>query len=273
VIISQGCLTSKEVRKMIEMLEIEDVVIACRVNDEGFIEGRKNLVFIHGSGGDHVVWDSQFDAMEKDFNMAALDLPGHGLSGGGGEEDVDRYMEWVRKAVEMLDMTKPVVVGHSLGAAVSLALALSSPELLSGIVLVGGGAKMPVSQMVFDAIGDNFQGFVDLSPDYAVHRENRESVRDVLLESFSRATPEIFFSDFTACNRFDIEGRLGDIIVPALIVCGDKDMMMPPKYSEVLHEKIERSRLEIIPQCGHFPMLEKSTTLSTLIREFSETLA
>jgi pimeloyl-ACP methyl ester carboxylesterase len=258
---------------MIRMLEIDGLGIACRVNDEGFIEGRKNLIFVHGSGGEHAVWKGQFDAIEEEYNLAAIDLPGHGLSGGRGEEEVYRYAEWVRKAAEILSMRTPVVVGHSLGAAISLALALSAPGLLSGIVLVGGGARMPVHQMVFDGIREKFQRFVEGSPYYAVYSENRESVKDVLLECFSRATPEVFFADFTACNGFTIEGRLGDIIIPTLIVCGDKDMMMPPKYSEALHENIEGSHLEIIPRCGHFPMLEKGTALSVLIKEFLERLA
>jgi pimeloyl-ACP methyl ester carboxylesterase len=257
---------------MIEMLKIKGRVIACRINDGGFAQERENVVFVHGSGGDHAVWDGQFEAMEKDYNMAALDLPGHGSSEGDGEKDVFRYMKWVEKTVEVLSVKKPVVVGHSLGAAISLALALTSPDMISGLVVVGGGARMPVSQMVFDAMRDNYQGFVDLSPDYAVHRENREAVRDLLLEGFSRAKPEVFYADFKACNGFDIEGRLAEILLPTLIVCGDKDMMMPPRYSEALHDKIESSRLEMIPRCGHFPMLEKSAAFTSLIREFLETL-
>jgi pimeloyl-ACP methyl ester carboxylesterase len=257
--------------KMITMLEIEGTGIACRVNDDGFVRGR-TLLFVHGSGGDHTVWDGQFDALERDFNMAALDLPGHGQSGGGGEEDVYRYVEWVRKTIKMLSIERPVVVGHSLGGAITLALGLTYPGIISGLIIVGGAARMPVSQMVFDAIRDNFKMFVELSPDYAVHRENREDVKEALLKGFSRARPEVFFGDFAACNRFDVEGQLGDIALPTLIVCGDKDMMMPPKYSEELHEKIAGSRLEIIPQCGHFPMLEKSAAFTTLIREFLETL-
>ena len=253
---------------MIKMLDVGGLGIACRVNDGSFIRRRKNLVFVHGSGGDHAVWDGQFNAMEKDFNMVALDLPGHGSSGGGGEEDVFLYMEWVRKAVEMLSMKSPVVVGHSLGAAISLALALTCPGMLSGIVVVGGGARMPVSQMVFDGIRDNFQGFVEISPDFAVHRENLEGLRGLLQEGFSRAKPDVFFGDFTACNGFDIEERLGEIKLPTLIVCGDKDRMMPPEFSEALNEKIEGSRLEMIPVCGHFPMLEKKAVFNTILGKF-----
>jgi len=260
-------------QEMVTILEIGGVEIACRVNAGGLIEGRKSLLFIHGSGGDHTVWDDQFDDLARDFNVVALDLPGHGLSGGGGEDDIYRYAEWVRKAVEALSLKNPVVVGHSLGAAVSLSLSLTCPGMLSGIVLVGGGARMPVGKMIFDGIRDNFKGFVELSPDYAVHRENREGVRDLLLEGFSQVTPEVFFADFTACNKFDVEKRLCEIDLPTLIVCGDKDMMMPPKYSEALHKQIESSRCEIIPRCGHFPMLEKSAVLTALIGEFSETFA
>ncbi len=257
---------------MVTMLEIEGTEIACRVNDGGLIEGRKSLLFIHGSGGDHTVWNDQLDDLARDFNVVALDLPGHGYSEGGGEEDVDLYREWVSKIITKLSIKKTVVIGHSLGGAITLALGLTYPGIVSGLVIVGGGARMPVNQMAFDAIRDNFKMFVELSPDYAVHRENREDVKETLLEGFSRARPEVFFGDFAACNRFDIEGQLGDIALPTLIVCGDSDMIMPPKYSEELHEKIAGSRLEIIPQCGHFPMLEKRAAVTNRIREFLGTL-
>jgi pimeloyl-ACP methyl ester carboxylesterase len=202
-----------------------------------------------------------------------FDLPGHGLSGGGGEEDVDRYMEWVRKVVEILSMKNPVIVGHSLGAAITIALALTCGNMLSGIVIVGGGARMPVDQMVFDGIEKDFTGFVDLAPYFSVHKKNRERLRGFLIDNFSQVTPEVFSGDFRSCNGFDVWQRLNSIRIPTLIICGENDKLMPPKYSGDLKERIEDSRLAIIPECGHFPMLEESAAFTALMREFLETLA
>ena len=77
---------------MIREMMIDGTAIACRVNDDGFVEGRKGIVFVHGSGGDHTRWDGQSKALQGEFNVAALNLPGHGLSGGAGERDVMRYV-------------------------------------------------------------------------------------------------------------------------------------------------------------------------------------
>jgi len=89
--------------------------------------------------------------MDGELNIIAVDLPGHGQSGGSGEREVALYAQWVKKAMEVLCPQKPVLIGHSLGAAVALELAIRYGDMLSGIVTVGGGAKMPVNPLVLEA--------------------------------------------------------------------------------------------------------------------------
>ncbi|HEX9156965.1 MAG TPA: alpha/beta hydrolase, partial [Syntrophales bacterium] len=116
---------------MIREVVIDGTPIACWVNDGGFVEGRKGIVFVHGSGGAHTLWEGQYKALQGEFNVASIDLPGHGLSGGKGEREVMRYVEWVKKTIGALGLRGPVLVGHSLGAAISLNFAIREGYLLS----------------------------------------------------------------------------------------------------------------------------------------------
>jgi pimeloyl-ACP methyl ester carboxylesterase len=110
---------------MIKEIIIDGTQIASWVNDGGFVEERKYLVFIHGSGGEHTLWENQYRVLQSDFNIAAVNLPGHGLSGGKGERDVMVYVEWVKKMITGLGIKRPpVLIGHSLGAAISLTFAI-----------------------------------------------------------------------------------------------------------------------------------------------------
>lgn len=56
--------------------------------------------------------------------------------------------------------------------------------------------------------------------------------------------------------------------IPTLVVCGDQDMLTPVKYSQYLAEKIQSSRLEIIKDCGHMLMLEKSDSFNQILAQF-----
>lgn len=67
---------------MIQEFAINDIRLACWINDSDFEAGKKCMVFIHGSGGDHAIWEEQYRVPQSEFNIVAVDLPGHGLSGG-----------------------------------------------------------------------------------------------------------------------------------------------------------------------------------------------
>ena len=66
--------------------------------------------------------------------------------------------------------------------------------------------------------------------------------------------------------------EVGKLTHPTLVVCGEKDMMTPPKYSKWLHENMPDTRLELIPDCGHMLMMEKPEELANLVVEFLKSL-
>jgi pimeloyl-ACP methyl ester carboxylesterase len=80
--------------------EIHSVTLASWVNSGKFAEGKRSLVFIHGSGGDHRTWIKQYTKFQDTFNVTVIDLPGHGQSGGNGEAEA--FNSILRTFVESL---------------------------------------------------------------------------------------------------------------------------------------------------------------------------
>jgi pimeloyl-ACP methyl ester carboxylesterase len=253
---------------MIKEVIIDGTAIACWVNDGGFVAGRKGIVFVHGSGGDHGVWRSQCGTLSGEFNVAAVDLPGHGLSGGAGEDDVSRYVEWVKKFIGTIGLVKPVLAGHSLGAAISLDFAVRHGGLLSAIVPVGGGCEMPVNKAIFEGLRDNAAATIDMILKFAVSKPNREAVTPALKDALLRIKPDLLSGDLKACDRLALAEDLSKIALPSLFICGDDDKMTPPDLSRFLAEKIAGAKLALIEGAGHYVMLEKADAFNSVLAEF-----
>jgi len=88
----------------------------------------------------------------------------------------------------------------------------------------------------------------------------------------SRNSPDLLLKDFTACDSFDIIKRVTSIRLPSLVLCGKEDRLTSPKYSELLHRHIDGSRLTLFDDCGHMPMLEKSSEFNESLFSFMKQL-
>ncbi len=87
---------------------------------EGIQEGKRPpLVLIHGSGGSHLYWHPHIRRLAG-YCVYALDLPGHGKSGGSGEQRIQTYAEIVRECLLEIGLHNAVIAGHSMGGAVAL---------------------------------------------------------------------------------------------------------------------------------------------------------
>lgn len=257
---------------MIRSHEVNGLKMACRTSPREWRAEKKTLVFIHGSGGDHTVWLHQCERLKHAFNIAAPDLPGHGRSEGRGEQDVAVYVEWVRQILEALAIEKPVLVGHSLGAAISLRYALTYGDRLAGIVPVGGGAAMPVNQLILEGLKTDPATVIAMAVKFSVAKSNRDRLSDILMKSMSAANPDVLYGDFLACDRHDVTATVSQILVPALVICGDQDKMTPPEMSRYLKDHIPGAQLALIKDAGHFVMLEKVEEFNQALSTFAESL-
>jgi pimeloyl-ACP methyl ester carboxylesterase len=257
---------------MVRFQDVNGLKMACWASPHPWQAAKKTLVFIHGSGGDHTVWLHQYTRLKNAFNIAALDLPGHGRSEGRGERDVAVYVEWVRQILAALAIEKPVLVGHSLGAAISLRYALTYGDKLAGIVPVGGGAAMPVNQLILEGLKTDPATVIAMAVKFSVAKNNRDRLSEILMKSMSAVNPDVLYGDFLACDKHDVTAMVSQILVPALVICGDQDKMTPPEMSRYLKDHIPGAQLALIKDAGHFVMLENVEEFNRAIGAFVASL-
>jgi len=257
---------------MLKLFPVKENQIACWVNPQDFGAHRQALVFLHGSGSNSSVWSYQYAKLHRQFDVAAVNLPGHGASGGHGEQDIAGYVSHVKDIIETLELTRPILIGHSMGAAVALSFAATCPQEISAIVSVGGSATLPVNPDILDGLMKNPDAALDLICKFSLAKENRPRLYDALRTSMSSSGIGILAGDMRACDKVNLTADLAKITVPALVVCGAQDKMTPPETSKALAAGISGARLALIEGAGHMVMMEKPDEFNDALTNFCQEL-
>jgi pimeloyl-ACP methyl ester carboxylesterase len=238
------------------------------IGRSGLVKGKEVVLFIHGAGGGEYTWSYQKCFFEKEFNPIIIELPGHGKSGGDGEQEIGRYAEHVHAFLNAIRLSKVTLVGHSMGGAIVQTLALTHPEVIHKIVLAGTGARLRVFPMILNGIKENFEETVRKITQFAYSRKTSSDLIERGISDLMRCRPEILYGDFLACDRFDNMNEVEKIDLRTLVLCGDEDELTPLKYSQFLHSRIKGSKIEILSNGGHMVMMELPQTFNEKIREF-----
>lgn len=224
------------------------------------------LLFCHGAGGSHRHWLYQVEEFQQ--RAVAVDLPGHGASGGEAANTVATYREFLRRFSSALHLNNFILAGHSLGGAVALDYALHHSDRLAGLILVASGARLRVAPPLLEACraGELPPGLVEFAYGPAAPAELLESAR----QEMAALSPSTYYADFSACNSFDCMDRLGEIDRPVLLICGAEDKMTPPRYSRYLKDHLPQAELVVIEKAGHMVMLEAPQAVNEAIASFVE---
>ena len=237
------------------------------------ITARPPIVLIHGAGGTHLFWPPAIRRLSG-YQVYALDLPGHGKSYGRGFQSISAYGAAVLKWMAAIGIYRAVFIGHSMGSAISLSLALDHHEQVSALALFGGGARLQVSQILLDSTSNptTFNNAVEKIAQWSFSPNSSQRLKELAAKRMSETRPSVLHGDFLACNEFNESGRIANISQPTLVLCGLEDKMTPPHYSKLLANNIPNAHLEIVPDAGHMVMLEQPQLATTAIEEFLSTI-
>ena len=231
------------------------------------------IVLIHGAGGDHLSWPAELRRL-PDHHVITLDLPGHGKTEGPGHQSIGNYARVVTEFVDFLGFSRAVFIGHDMGGAICLSLALDYPDRVAGIGLISTGSCLPIpSKILENAAGKPTLPLAikDLQEIF-LGSQTPEGLKEAILNRLKSTRQTLLLGDLLACDRFSMAGCLGGINTPVLVVCGTDDKFTPLHFSEMLSSQIPGAALQTVEGAGHLPMLEQPHRLAKMISIFLATI-
>ena len=252
----------------------------------GPADAERTLVFLHGLGGAQSTWANVLGEFADAYRIAALDLPGHGASDKLAPETTDYSIAGLANAVaqvlEQLDLAPAVLVGHSLGGAIALHLALERPKLAGGLVLVNSaGLGQEISTELLDRIEaepsrEEAKALLEL------YYEDKRLIRDRGVDEMyaSRTVPGADLALVSVeASAFSREGqrlvmtdRLGELEAPVLLVWGERDRVIPAHHAATAAEMLPTAWLEIMEGIGHVPQVEAAPEFAAVVNTWLKSL-
>ncbi len=241
-----------------------------------------SVVLIHGFPLSHESWEPQVEALAAAGCRAiAPDLRGHGRSPvTGGVYSMALLAGDVLALLDRLGVERAIFAGHSMGGYVSFAVLRLGPDRVAGLALISTraapdspearAARLADAEAVLERgpadlagrmIGRFFaEGFAERQPEAVA------SVRRVILETPREAIAGALRG---MAGRPDSSPLLPSLSVPALVVTGDADRLIPPAESRAMAAAIPGAHLEVMAGVGHMPQVEQPAGLSGLLVEFA----
>ena len=236
------------------------------------------VLFVHGAGNDHSVWalQSRYFA-HHGWNALAVDLPGHGRSGGNALPSVETIAEWLAAVLDAAGVREAALVGHSLGSLVALECAAKYPDRVAKAALLGPAAPMPVADALLDAARRNDHIACELITgwSYSPRRQlggNRMPgmwLTGNAMRLLERTQPGVLHADLLACHAYatGVEAA-AKVRCPALVVLGARDIMAPPRNAHALIAALPGARVVTLPESGHALMAEEPDAVLDALRAF-----
>jgi pimeloyl-ACP methyl ester carboxylesterase len=243
------------------------------------------IILLGGFAEPSWVWKPVMQRLALDHRVYALDLPPFGYSERKGPYSLAAWTQLVRNFAAHFGLRRPIVVGHSLGAAVAVNVGLEAPDDTAGVVLLDGDA-LPVG-------GPHWIVNLVLNPYYTtIFRLVTHSdwlVRQVLDQAYGPVHPPITSAQVDAFERpFRVDGSengfrdlfhtgvqgltladLGRLRAPRIVVWGQHDTVDDIKAGRTSAQALG-VKLTVIPRAGHLSMLDEPAAVAKAIESFAD---
>ncbi|OIR03584.1 2-hydroxy-6-oxononadienedioate/2-hydroxy-6-oxononatrienedioate hydrolase [mine drainage metagenome] len=269
------------------------VVDGIQINFSASLSNVDNLTLalVHGFGTSLESWYDIYPVLAAEFSVVRLDLKGSGFSAKPIDTrySISDQAAILIKFLEQLRLKRVVLVGHSLGGAVSLLTYMgqlsekSGPEIVALILIDSAGfsqklpffvstLRNPITRLASHFLSPESRVKLVLEYEMAVKSQITPE-RVERYAHFLRLPGTEFALTQTAKyivpeNAEAIASRFSEITVPTLIIWGENDPVIPLESAYRFRTLIKNSKLVILPNTGHIPHEERPQRVLELIRNF-----
>lgn len=245
-------------------------VADCSVN---VMRGGKGppLLFLHGAGGAGI-WLPFMDRLAERYDVIVPDHPGFGRSDKPAWlDDISDLALFYLDFMEALSLDGVHLMGSSLGGWLAAEVAILGSSRLRSLTLVDAAGLhitgAPIGDLFLWTPEERVRNlFVDQRlADQRLAMPLSDEQVDIALKN------ELATADLAWHPRFHhprLRKWIHRIAVPTLVVWGDSDKIFPLAYGEEYRRLIARSRLAVVPGCGHLPQVEKADAFVDLFNRF-----
>ena len=238
------------------------------------------VVFLHGIGGSARVWAWQMASFAvAGHDPLALDLPGYGARSPVTAMDFEMLAADIEAAIAQRGLSRPILVGHSMGGMVAQTALRRRPDGYAAAVLActspafGNPSGEFQKKFVADRLAplDAGKTMAELAPrmvDAMMAPRPDPAARALAIEVMSAVPADTYRAVVRCLVGFDERANLANIRIPVLCLACEKDPNAPPQVMERMAGKIPGAKYVCLPGVGHLPNLEAPAAFDAAILAF-----
>lgn len=258
---------------MVQNISIDSATLAVEQSGSG-----KSILLLHAGIATRKMWDPQWSWLSQSFQTIRFDMRGFGDSSmvpgkfSGAEDTI--------AILDELGIDSAILMGCSYGGATAIHVALTHPERVSGLILVGSGVHgyrdLQPTPSVFDEMEDawtagDYEQVLNLEEKAFVVGLNRqrEDVDTKFLDICREMNRTKFQWEEVEVDHEDDASEdaelLSSISVPTLVIVGTEDLPIVQRQAEFIFKQIPHASLQVMEDVAHLPNLEKPQVFNDIV--------
>ena len=245
----------------------------------------RTLVLLHAFPLSAEMWNPQLSGSWPGWRLVAPDYRGFGQSwaAGSGAASMNDLAGDVIDLLDALHVHEAVIAGCSMGGYVAFELLGSAPNYATGVILIDTRATGDTDEgkagrrKMLDTVRERGAAAVadEMTPKLlgeTTRRERPDLVKHVHAAIAGASADAIAMAVTAMMNRKDMMPLLNQLSIPALVMTGSEDALIPPAASEQMQGAIKGARLATIAGAGHLPNLEQPRAFDAELQQFLQRL-
>jgi non-heme chloroperoxidase len=237
--------------------------------------GGEPIVFVHPHADSWFSFSRVLALLPARCHAYALDQRGHGDS----ERPaccyaIDDFAADIVAFLDAVGITRATLVGHSASGFIARRVAETHPERVARLVLINCAVTLPTQvrremQAAVQTLQDPLPvAFVRELHAIVAHVPLPEPIFERLVAQSLKAPARVWRDGLEGLLGFDDAAELGRIVAPTLLLWGERDGMFSREEQERLAAAIPGARLQVVPETGHSPHLERPEQVADVLDAF-----